>query len=444
MAVAALIGATAWFGHFAYLRFTLKPTPRPGYWQEQLASLRRPLPHALDPEEAATVLANLPWNDDPEFKAACPNGVGQICRGQWDESRPDIAAASRIFATPDFRDARSAIQRVASRGWKGTFAPNWRRRGSWAEWLVAHSRWARDHEHDPEEAIADWLATAQLNYAMLRHYGTVYWMFPTPAISRASYEMQYAASEPDGLIDVAELMRELDSGLLNEPPAAGIAAAFRSELHRRLEEVYVREGGDWLCVNEMVARSPWGMTGKPSRWWNLTSPLFHDLATAREAVERYISTVEGVSDMAACIRLARSERAELADSIPTVLDGFYRHQLSEFTSAASLIDQAYIALCELDAGLTMLALSHYRHVHGHYPDRLEELLPQCLPRLPVDYGDGGVLRYERLGDGYLLYSVGPDGSDDGGTTSNVLAEWQAAGLGIDVVFSLRRRPEPTE
>ena len=61
-----------------------------------------------------------------------------------------------------------------------------------------------------------------------------------------------------------------------------------------------------------------------------------------------------------------------------------------------------------------LALSAYRANFGAYPDALEPLRPKYLARLPKDpFGDGD-LCYRREADGYLLYSIGPDGKDDGG------------------------------
>jgi hypothetical protein len=65
-----------------------------------------------------------------------------------------------------------------------------------------------------------------------------------------------------------------------------------------------------------------------------------------------------------------------------------------------------------------LALREYRERHAGYPPKLEGLVPQCLTAVPVDPFSGQPLRYRRQGEGYVLYSVGPDGKDDGGTPSS--------------------------
>jgi type II secretory pathway pseudopilin PulG len=69
-----------------------------------------------------------------------------------------------------------------------------------------------------------------------------------------------------------------------------------------------------------------------------------------------------------------------------------------------------------------LALQAYRLDHGRYPDSLSELAPRCLSRVPDDpFGLNTSLRYRRVGASYLLYSIGPDGKDDGGAPIKAVA-----------------------
>ncbi|HEY5912617.1 MAG TPA: hypothetical protein VJA21_18605 [Verrucomicrobiae bacterium] len=68
--------------------------------------------------------------------------------------------------------------------------------------------------------------------------------------------------------------------------------------------------------------------------------------------------------------------------------------------------------------LTAIALKRYQVRHGEAPQSLSALVPEFLPSVPVDYMDGGSLRYRRQPEGgFLLYSVGEDGKDDGGDAS---------------------------
>ena len=65
--------------------------------------------------------------------------------------------------------------------------------------------------------------------------------------------------------------------------------------------------------------------------------------------------------------------------------------------------------------LTLLALRAYRLDHGTDPPALSVLVPRYLQAVPADpFALSGPLRYKRVGANPLLYSVGPDGRDDGG------------------------------
>lgn len=75
---------------------------------------------------------------------------------------------------------------------------------------------------------------------------------------------------------------------------------------------------------------------------------------------------------------------------------------------------------------TLIALEQYRRSHGTFPSSLGELVPSLLPSLPIDFADGQPLRYKLLGKTFVLYSVGADKNDNGGT----LAPTAAAARGI--------------
>ena len=61
-----------------------------------------------------------------------------------------------------------------------------------------------------------------------------------------------------------------------------------------------------------------------------------------------------------------------------------------------------------------LAVRAYQLQKGRLPRRLEALVPDYVPELPKDSFSGGALVYRLDGKGYLLYSVGPDRTDNGG------------------------------
>ena len=60
------------------------------------------------------------------------------------------------------------------------------------------------------------------------------------------------------------------------------------------------------------------------------------------------------------------------------------------------------------------ALAAYRAEHGKYPAKLEDLAPAYFEAVPDDLFAGRPLVYKPAEKGYVLYSVGVNGKDDGG------------------------------
>ena len=70
----------------------------------------------------------------------------------------------------------------------------------------------------------------------------------------------------------------------------------------------------------------------------------------------------------------------------------------------------------VDQGLIVCALERYRLVHRNYPITLDQLVPTFIEHLPHDIMSGGAYHYlARPNDHWLLYSVGWNGRDEGGT-----------------------------
>ena len=75
------------------------------------------------------------------------------------------------------------------------------------------------------------------------------------------------------------------------------------------------------------------------------------------------------------------------------------------------------------------ALERHRLARGEYPEALAKVAPEFLPALPADVLTGESLRYRRTDAGrFVLYSVGLNLQDDGGTTggrssSNDQLDW---------------------
>jgi hypothetical protein len=89
------------------------------------------------------------------------------------------------------------------------------------------------------------------------------------------------------------------------------------------------------------------------------------------------------------------------------------HALASFQKVRVVGDRT--AQC-YENTIVAFALARYRQDNGKYPDKLDALTPKYLPQVPKDLFSGGALLYKPNADGYLLYSVGVNGKDDGGRT----------------------------
>ena len=63
-------------------------------------------------------------------------------------------------------------------------------------------------------------------------------------------------------------------------------------------------------------------------------------------------------------------------------------------------------------------LAAFRAHQGAYPAKLADLVPKYVAEVPKDLFSGKELRYKREAGGYLLYSVGVNGKDEGGKTQD--------------------------
>jgi len=91
---------------------------------------------------------------------------------------------------------------------------------------------------------------------------------------------------------------------------------------------------------------------------------------------------------------------------------FVRHFMPALERAGALF---FEGKATHEATLTVLALRRRQMEKGAYPEKLDELVTYgYLRQLPEDPYSDGLLRYEKRGDNFILYSLGRNFVDDGG------------------------------
>ncbi|HAM71696.1 MAG TPA: hypothetical protein DCM86_08650 [Verrucomicrobiales bacterium] len=107
---------------------------------------------------------------------------------------------------------------------------------------------------------------------------------------------------------------------------------------------------------------------------------------------------------------------EKQDSIRSTYDRWrYPFAAQSPFSLFGVVGKGMRAEAERGLVVTAIALKRCQVRHRPLPESLGELVPEFLKEVPVDPMDGRPLRYRRqAGGGFLLYSVGSDGVDNGG------------------------------
>jgi len=84
-----------------------------------------------------------------------------------------------------------------------------------------------------------------------------------------------------------------------------------------------------------------------------------------------------------------------------------------------------------------LAVEQFRAKEMHLPENLSKLVPDFIDRVPADPFDGQPLRYKILDKGYVIYSVGLDGQDNGGRERPADAK-RSDQTPYDITFTVER------
>jgi len=107
----------------------------------------------------------------------------------------------------------------------------------------------------------------------------------------------------------------------------------------------------------------------------------------------------------------------------TGYDRFLADRLNYLSNVALL----RVLICDL-------AIQAFRDEHNRFPNRLDELVPEYLPSVPVDPFLEAPLIYRVESDAVTLYSVGPNLRDDGGKAFD--ANTNESDIVADSLFSL--------
>jgi hypothetical protein len=112
---------------------------------------------------------------------------------------------------------------------------------------------------------------------------------------------------------------------------------------------------------------------------------------------------------------ARFVAAQHLGTSPNVTNRFYVFSAMLLPALSKIHTRETEHLARVRVAAAALAIERFRVAHGGaLPERLQQLAPGLCQTAPTDPIDGQTLRYKTHGTSYAVYSIGSDGTDDGG------------------------------
>jgi hypothetical protein len=201
--------------------------------------------------------------------------------------------------------------------------------------------------------------------------------------------------------------------LLDDAPAReNIAQAFRYERATQLDSFYIVMGRSSARATNAANRSS-GSTYGP---YFVVGPVFKlDVESMLSHTSDLVSAIQ-LPNHRAYARFLRSCPAPPGMGAQNLLEGLV-HMLSRILlpSLDRSIVLHYGTIARRRMAATALAIRLFELDHGHRPLTLDELVPDYLSEVPADpMSSNGVIQYLPNAEHPRLYSIGPDGIDDGG------------------------------
>jgi hypothetical protein len=194
---------------------------------------------------------------------------------------------------------------------------------------------------------------------------------------------------------LAEIERLLEDEA-DQPLLLIFARAQRAEIHQFLEEA---EAGRFNRASYAGISSPTGSNQADD---------FLDQAKARSCHAAYLRYLNQCVEIAKLPPEQQIERLKNFDQRPPSAVPQLLWALSHSYDFKSEAPPFHSGLAFLRCAVAANAVERFRLSHGRWPDGLEDVIPAYLSKIPIDPFDGQPLRFRRLQDGVLIYTVGKD------------------------------------
>lgn len=233
--------------------------------------------------------------------------------------------------------------------------------------------------------------------------------------------------------ELAKLQRLLEEEAA-QPLQVIAARGDRAGLHRFLE----------VTEATGIDRAGYGMTV------STLGPYFDDFVDKAKAIRahpqhlRYLTAYVEVAKQPVWKQKSGLQALPKPDAgLPSLLEALWRGGEPEKMALAFHNWQTL-----LGCAIVGLALERYRIGEGRWPDDLNALVPRYLASVPIDPFDGQSLRFRRVQtpamSGIVVFSVGPNGTYDGGRLDRTNSQTTAADIGFRLWDVKDRHQQPSK
>jgi hypothetical protein len=226
-----------------------------------------------------------------------------------------------------------------------------------------------------------------------------------------------------------EQLADLSRTLVNAEDPCAVVRAFVGERCEGLS-ILKMPAAKIHPLLDMASYRPHPLVGAPAIW------LYRFAGLADMDAIIYLDLM---NDYIKALKLPPEQRQEAADAVDARFDKTSRihvllHTIMHELSNCTIIDLRIAA--QLRTARAGLAIERYRLAAGKLPESLAKLMPTYLDAVPKDPFDGKDLRYKKLGTGFVVYSIGKDGNDDGGKERP--RKRTGSDVPVDVTFIVQR------
>ena len=237
------------------------------------------------------------------------------------------------------------------------------------------------------------------------------------------------ASTIERLINRAELgdkqLMQIERSLINTEKSDGMIRAF---------------AGERCIVGSLLqdfSSQDISMYGGPS----VATPLMSFYKIAGLADADALLYIDFMTKYMEAMQLAPHYRKEASKAIEADFD-----KISKIHILLHIIRPAFSRCVEVDlkclaniqAARVGIAVERYRLATGNLPETLSDLLPSYIDTIAKDPFDGEQLRYKKRDFGFVVYSVGEDGHDDGGKERLPKEKRRSEPDTYDITFIIQR------